>query len=588
MITKMTKYTFLLLSSGTEEFLSRLQEIGVIDVSRSRKPVDAESAELFSQAESIRREISVIEECNYEKDSRHCEIAEALAAAGREKNEKMRWGDSGAESEAALFKAGYRVRYFCVPRKKYNPEWENLCPLEIIESDDREVRFITVEPISGSVIPAAETIVSGKSCAEIESELTEIQAALAERENQMQQRHTEIPALREKCASISEKLQRHLAKSASESAAEGYVNVMVGFAPAEDDSRIAEELDKLECIWTAEPAKAEDNPPIKLKNNWFARNFETLTGMYGMPVYGEFDPTPILAPFFLLFWAFCMGDAGYGLVLIAVGLLLRKYDIMGLKNHWRLVTTLGVGATVIGFFLATFFGINLAEASWVPEGCKKLMLSGKLNLGETSYDVTMVAALAVGVFHICLAMVVKAIGLTKRFGFKEAISTWGWIVLIIGGILVAAGALTSVLNASVTKIAIIAIGVISALAIFIFNKPGRNPLINIGAGLWDTYGMATGIVGDVLSYIRLYALGLAGGMLGAAFNNLGAMVLGDNPTWQWIAFALIVLIGHALNFAMSCLGAFVHPLRLTFVEYFKNSGYEGKGVEYEPLKKSNE
>ena len=116
-----------------------------------------------------------------------------------------------------------------------------------------------------------------------------------------------------------------------------------------------------------------------------------------------------------------------------------------------------------------------------------------------------------------------------------------------------------------------------------FNTPGRNPLLNIGAGLWDTYGMVTGLMGDVLSYIRLYALGLAGGMLGGAFNDLAVMTLGENPTWQWLPFILIALLGHTLNFAMSCLGAFVHPLRLTFVEYFKNSGYEGKGTEYRPL-----
>jgi V/A-type H+-transporting ATPase subunit I len=170
-------------------------------------------------------------------------------------------------------------------------------------------------------------------------------------------------------------------------------------------------------------------------------------------------------------------------------------------------------------------------------------------------------------------------------GIKSAISAWGWVVLIVGGILVAAGALTSVLDAEATKIAVIVIGVISVLSIYIFNKPGRNPLINIGAGLWDTYGMATGLLGDVLSYIRLYALGLAGGMLGGAFNNLAGMTLGANPTWQWVPWLLIVLLGHALNFAMSCLGAFVHPLRLTFVEYFKNSGYEGKGIKFNPLKK---
>jgi V/A-type H+/Na+-transporting ATPase subunit I len=97
--------------------------------------------------------------------------------------------------------------------------------------------------------------------------------------------------------------------------------------------------------------------------------------------------------------------------------------------------------------------------------------------------------------------------------------------------------------------------------------------------------MATGLMGDVLSYIRLYALGLAGGMLGMAFNNIATMVLDGVPVpgLNWVFFIVILLFGHALNLAMSCLGAFVHPLRLTFVEYFKNSGYEGTGKRYNPL-----
>jgi V/A-type H+-transporting ATPase subunit I len=98
--------------------------------------------------------------------------------------------------------------------------------------------------------------------------------------------------------------------------------------------------------------------------------------------------------------------------------------------------------------------------------------------------------------------------------------------------------------------------------------------------------MATGILGDVLSYIRLYALGLAGGMLGQAFNILADMIVKDGfSAINWLPFLLIILFGHILNIAMSSLGAFVHPLRLTFVEYFKNAGYEGKGNEYNPLTK---
>ena len=95
-------------------------------------------------------------------------------------------------------------------------------------------------------------------------------------------------------------------------------------------------------------------------------------------------------------------------------------------------------------------------------------------------------------------------------------------------------------------------------------------------------------MGDVLSYLRLYALGLAGGMLGSTFNTLADMVLGLHvPGLNILLFVALLLIGHALNLALSCLGAFVHPLRLTFVEYYKNSGYEGTGRTYHPLKASN-
>ena len=108
----------------------------------------------------------------------------------------------------------------------------------------------------------------------------------------------------------------------------------------------------------------------------------------------------------------------------------------------------------------------------------------------------------------------------------------------------------------------------------------------MGLGLWDTYNTATGLLGDVLSYLRLYALGLAGGMLGMAFNDMGKMVLGDGHNWYlWIPFILLVVVGHTLNIAMCALGAFVHPLRLNFLEFFKNSGYEAEGRNYNPLKK---
>jgi V/A-type H+-transporting ATPase subunit I len=161
----------------------------------------------------------------------------------------------------------------------------------------------------------------------------------------------------------------------------------------------------------------------------------------------------------------------------------------------------------------------------------------------------------------------------------------GWCLAIVGGVIVGGISLTGVMSSSVTKIVIITLGSISALGIFILNDLHRNPFANFGIGVWNAYNTATGLLGDTLSYLRLYALGLAGGMLGNAFNALASsMIQGGNASiGGWIGFVLILLFGHTLNIAMSCLGAFVHPLRLNFLEFFKNSAYVGQGREYKPL-----
>lgn len=190
-----------------------------------------------------------------------------------------------------------------------------------------------------------------------------------------------------------------------------------------------------------------------------------------------------------------------------------------------------------------------------------------------------------------LAMIINAALFTKKEGFASQISTWGWVLLLVGGVITGVLGLAGALSQDMMTIVLIAIGGVAALAIYILNNVGRlakSPLkgilINPLAGLYDTYNMASGLMGDILSYIRLYALCLAGGMLGGAFNMIGDMV-SDAAGWA-IPFAVIIyIVGHIFNLLMSAISAFVHPLRLNFVEYFKNAGYEGKGVGYKPFEK---
>ena len=259
------------------------------------------------------------------------------------------------------------------------------------------------------------------------------------------------------------------------------------------------------------------------------------------------------------------------------------------KDMAPLVVTLGIGTTVIGFFFHTFFSLDIA--TWeVFAPIKGIFLPSEI----AGYDGTMVAAIVVGIIHLSLALIVKAVHASKVNGFWKSLGAWGWALLIVGGVIIAALAFAGFLSSDspgapmvsrTAKIVIIVLGVLAFIGIFPLNGKGKNPLVNTALGLWDTYGMVTGMLGDVLSYLRLYALGLAGAMLGKAFNEIALMVLGDGSVRAfWIFFILIVVVGHTLNFAMAALGAFVHPLRLNFLEFFKNSGYEADGREYKPLK----
>ena len=616
MITKMTKYSFILLTGEKESFLEQLQELGVVDVTRSVKPVDQDSAEMLAKATKAKKTIEFLEGIDYTKDADYEAIAKTtteiegnpvefvegcktristlesdLANALKQVNARQPWGEFDKAALDGLADLGYKVRYYSVDEKRFSPEWAELYPLQIVSEDNKKVWFVTVSPKDEAYsFPIQETAAPEGTAAQSQAKAEEIKEDIIRCKAGLMNAKDYIPAIKESCNSDLVELDRYLADNAAVGAAEDMLTVFTGFAPAENDAELVEAFDKMGFLYIKEDAVQEDNPPIKLKNNWFTRQFEVFTEMYGMPVYTEFDPTPIVAPFYLLFFAMCMGDAGYGIILLLFGLLLSKGILKvgmfdGLGN---IISLLGAGTIVVGTVLGTFFGVSLYDAAWVPQWLKSCMIVGETEIpGIGILNIQMILAMGIGIFHICLAMTVKAICYTKRFGIKENIATWGWLLLIVGGVVLALLGVGKVLSPEAMKWAVIGVGGISALAIYIFNTPGRNPLINIGAGLWDTYNMATGILGDVLSYLRLFALGLAGGMLGQAFNNLACTVKGDSPV-TWLPFVLILVIGHVMNIMLSGLGAFVHPMRLTFMEYFKNAGYEGKGAAYNPLTTNKE
>lgn len=591
MVTEMTKYNFILLSGDVEEFLKKLQGVGVVDITRSTKPVDEKSETLSSKAGNYRKALSLLKNVTPAEfaDKSYGDLAEnvintvneremmesQLSQLYKDMDERMPWGQFDVKNFKKLEEQGLKIHFYKVRSSNFDPAWTENYALSEISNDGTNTYFVVVSDDENYDFPLKEMPAPDSDCTAIEKKIKELEYEIEKKYRLLAELKCHEKDIQKELDKTMSKLDLHLAHISGTKAAEDYITVLEGFAPSNTIASVHELLDKEEVLYLEENACVDDNPPIKLKNNKYVSLFEMLTDMYGRPKYNEFDPTVFISIFFMLFFAFCMGDAGYGLVLIGASILLKKM----IPDIAKLGVVLGIATTVVGFLFHTFFSTDMLTWSIIPEAVKKCMVPTQI----AGFDGTMVMAILVGVVHISLAMITKTYQATKVNGFANSLGTWGWTLLIVGGVIVGAFALIGVLETSVATWVIIVLGILSALGIFFLNNLHRNPLVNFGVGLWDTYQMATGLLGDVLSYLRLYALGLAGAKLGEAFNAIGTQALGDGGV-NWIWFILIVVIGHVLNIAMCVLGAFVHPLRLNFLEFFKNSGYEGTGRKYNPLK----
>lgn len=608
MITRMKKLTFLVFYKEYQEFLERLGDLGVVHIAKKQQGEPDEDLhtkmQLRAQYTKTLQEFDVLSDGKFAKYPSAMTIDEVLTVYGEKQDDLLAlnqekisidkelkllepWGDFSWNSIQRLQENGWYIRFYSCLERDYKQAWEDEYTIIHISQSNGSINFLIVskDAVSLDVDPVS---LPKKSLSELEKNLASVNERIELAEAEMSSfsklnRAIIVDAL----ANLEEDINMVNARLNGEVMAEGSLVLLEGWIPEDCESQVRSFLDESGCYYEVRKATKEDNAPVKFRNNAFVSMYEAITKMYGMPTYGEFDPTPLVAPFFTLFFAFCLGDAGYGILLVLGSLLLKKKVGPDMKGLMNLVLTLGVATTILGTVFGTFFGVNLYETN-LPQWMKDLMFTGKI--AGTTYDKQMLLALAIGVIHISIAMGVKAVGTTVRFGFKESLSNWGWFVVVVGSVVVGSLMLLNILPAEISKWAFIIVAIIGSIGIFLLNNLKRNVFMNIGAGLWDTYSTVSGLASDILSYVRLYALGLAGGSLGGAFNLLAGMAadgLSGIPivgvVLGWIFAGVILVFGHTINIALSCLSAYVHPLRLTFVEYFKNSGYEGTGEAYSPF-----
>lgn len=604
MITPMTKLTMLIYHRDYNQFLNELREHGVVHVHAKKQTLQDENMKAkMAEMKHVSNTIKLLEKDNKTTgqqdnksidlknaellafiDSKFAEIdsiQQQIASLQKDDNAYNVWGNFPEEDIKKIQSNNWDLRFFSVPNSKYDEKWEQEFNAFLINEISGFKYFTTLTAKGKEVnIDAEKYHFPSMSKSEITAQIEELKNKVEEIRQYLSEVSADaIAKLNDYKIAVKDDADFYKVSEAASKLADDKIMMLEGWVPTEIEKDTISWLSEREIYFEAtEPEKNVDNPPIKLKNRRFARLFEMIGNMYSIPTYWELDMTPFFAPFFVMFFGFCMGDLGYGALICIITLaLILSRKLKGMSDILWLGFFLGFGTVIMGTISGTFFGVPLLEVEGIPIVDK---LKGIMFQPDGIYSAFYVS-LIIGVFQILFGMCLKIINQIKLFGFGAAVSTIGWVILLLGGIV------TFLIDGiGIPFYACLGVG---AVLIYLLNGPLNSfvaPLKNIGSGLWDTYNMATGLLGDVLSYIRLFALGLSGSILGLVFNDLAMNMKPDIPVLGTIVMLLILVFGHTMNIALSALSAFVHPMRLTFVEFYKNSGFVGGAKQYEPFKKN--
>ena len=615
MISKMIRYDIVLYAGEQERFVERLRELGLVDITTTgwepsegdrsvlleiearNKAIDFLSA--FSKSEAFNKNAmpyatgeEAYESYTLARDDRQ-QLQQEIARLRKLADDVAPWGTFSAKDFENLANRGVTVRLFVAQTASYDrfvaEAVEGVTVAEISRTQAGVYFAVVTTDDVQYMVDAQEVRLPDMDSAALIAKANELVARDAALNEVFSRASLSTALIAAECGKLKEQLQSLKVGATAQREADGSLIILEGWAEADTADRVDALLKEYPyLIFDRRDATIEDDAPVKLKNNKFARLFELIGSMYSLPKYGTLDLTAIFGPFYMLFFAICLCDAGYGLILLMVGLALLKKGGAGMRQAAWLSIVCSSATVAFGFYANSFFGLTISD--YLP-----IHQDSLLNFQEDFFSIS----LALGVFQILVGMAINIWMKAKLFGFTSTFGLLGWFIILLSGSLAAGLPMFGLTIPGFDTSSPIFYGALGlgAVLMLLLNNVKRNPLINIGAGLWDTYNNITGLLSDVLSYIRLFAIGLSGGVLAQVFNSLAMGLSGlsegiAGSAWyvvalQIVAASIILLIGHGINLFMSAISSFVHPMRLTFVEFYKNAGFEMGQRSFEPIRKMN-
>ena len=334
----------------------------------------------------------------------------------------------------------------------------------------------------------------------------------------------------------------------------------------------------------------EDDVPVVLENNKFSSPVEMVLESYSLPARGEVDPTSVMSIFYYILFGLMLSDAAYGaIVAVFCAVVLRKAKGMssGLRKSFKMFMYCGFSTLFWGIMFGSYFGDAIDVISGTFFG-HKVSIPALWFVPLEAPMFMLAFSFGLGIIHIFTGLFIKLQELIKERRYKDAVFDVASWYLLVGGLILYMLSVPMVCNmltisfivpGAIGTAGIVCAAIGAVLIVLTGGRESKNPLKRFLKGLYSLYGV-TGYLGDILSYSRLLALGLATGVIAQVFNKMGTMA--GTGIFGIIIFILVFIVGHTMNIAINLLGAYVHTNRLQFVE-FLSKFYEGGGRKFSPF-----
>ena len=498
MIVKMSKYAFMVYHREYDAFLTTLRELGVVHVKETNSVLDnAELQALLAERKQVSTAIRYCKNLNSQTKevtvapARGLTKAEGLKLVGKleemqEKQAQLQaakvslekdiaymdiWGEFSYANIRRLKKAGFDVTFFSCPTSKYEPKWGEEYNAFLVNNFQSVTYFVTVTKTGTPIdIDAERPKMPDRGLAKLHLAMEQLLDNIKVLNNQLKEYAAEqYNTLVELEKNIQNEFNLSNTLVQTDREAGDKLMLLEGFVPTEEAPAMEVALEKEGYYFQELDIQDGDRVPIKLKNNKFNRLYEPITKMFSLPNYTEFDPTPLFAPFFMLFFGLCFGDGGYGLlVLLACSFFKRKVN-PDFKPYLTLFQYLGLAAIIVGTCTGSFFGIALAD---VPA-------LSKVKDYFVSSDNLMTFSIVIGLVQIIFGKTVAAFKMKAQKGVKYSIAPFAWVFVITALALAFGLPMLNLQLPETVKTVFIGIAVIGLVVAYLYNSPGKNSFFNL-------------------------------------------------------------------------------------------------------------